>query len=70
MYNVYTFNSHMGRKKREPTGVHGIRLPKRLWDLVSRISKAEYRSINGQVWKIVEDWLIEHGHMKDEDRKR
>jgi len=60
----------MGRKKREPTEVHGIRLPVRLWDKLSEIAVGEYRTKNAQIWKIVEDWLAEHGYIKDKDRKR
>lgn len=60
----------MGRKKREETKVHGIRLPVRLWEVLRKISKKEYRSLNAQIWKIVEDWLVSHKHMKDSDRTR
>jgi len=60
----------MGRKKREDTRVHGVRLPVRLWETLRKISKKEYRSLNAQIWKVVEDWLVEHGYIKDKDRTR
>ena len=60
----------MGRKKREETKVHGIRLPVRLWEVLRKTSTKEYRSMNAQIWKIVEDWLVERGHIKDKDRTR
>ena len=60
----------MGRKKRESTEVHGIRLPARLWDKLSQIAGSEYRTKNAQIWKIVEDWLVSHKHMKDKDRTK
>ena len=60
----------MGRKKSEETKVHGIRLPVRLWEVLRKISKTEYRSLNAMIWKVVEDWLVEHGHIKDKDRTR
>ena len=60
----------MGRKKREDTRVHGVRLPIRLWETLRKISKKEYRSLNAQIWKVVEDWLVSQKHMKDSDRTR
>ena len=60
----------MGRNKREKTMVHGIRLPVRLWEKLRKISNKEYRSLNAMIWKVVEDWLVEHDYMDDKDRMR
>jgi len=60
----------MGRKKREPTRVHGIRLPNRLWDMLDDTARKEYRSMNALVWKIVEDWLVDNDYLKEDERKR
>ena len=60
----------MGRKKREETRIRGIRLPERLWKLLGSGSKEEGRSVNAQIWKIVEDWLVDNNYMKVDERKR
>ena len=58
----------MGKKKKEPTKVYGFRLPVRLLEKLSQIAAEEYRSLNGQVLKILEDWV--KSNEKDEGRKR
>jgi len=60
----------MGRKKREETRIRGIRLPERLWKLLEKGSHKEGRTVNAQIWKIVEDWLVESNSLKDDERKR
>ncbi|MBC8402781.1 MAG: hypothetical protein ISR95_06570 [Candidatus Marinimicrobia bacterium] len=60
----------MGRKKREMTRIRGIRLPERLWKLLDTGSTKEGRSVNAQIWKIVEDWLVDNKYLKEDERKR
>ena len=47
----------MDKKKKEPTKVYGFRLPERLLKKLSQIAAEEYRSLNAQVLKILEDWV-------------
>ena len=58
----------MDKKKKEPTKVYGFRLPIRLLKKLSQIAAEEYRSLNAQVMKILEDWVKRNE--KDEGRKK
>ena len=58
----------MDKKKKEPTKVYGFRLPVRLLEKLSHIAAEEYRSLNSQVRKILEDWV--KGNEKDERKKK
>ena len=58
----------MDKKKKEPTKVYGFRLPVRLLAKLSKIAAQEYRSLNAQVLKILEDWVKRNE--KDEGRKK
>ena len=60
----------MGRKKQEETKSRPIRMPIRLWNLVDDIAYGEKRTLNHQVWYIVEDWLQTKGYLKEEERRR
>ena len=60
----------MGRKKREETRIRGIRLPERLWKLLETGSSKKDRTVNAQIWKIVEDWLVDSDYLKEDERKR
>ena len=58
----------MDKKKKEPTKVYGFRLPVRLLEKLSQIASEEYRSLNAQVMKILEDWVKKN--VKDSGRKQ
>ena len=60
----------MGRKKQEETKSRPIRMPIRLWNLVNDIGYSEKRTLNHQVWYIVEDWLQTQGYLKEVERRR
>ena len=47
-----------------------IRMPSELWKKVKRISGRNYRSLNSQFIKIVEDWLDDRDYLKDGKRTR
>ncbi|MFC1620186.1 hypothetical protein ACFL45_09595 [Candidatus Neomarinimicrobiota bacterium] len=59
-----------GRPKEEESSVRSIRLPSRIWKLLTNASANEYRSVNGQIQKLVEDFLVDSGMMTDADRKK
>ena len=46
-----------GQPKKEPTSIHSLRVPDRLWKLVEKQSKNS-RSINEYLTSIIEDKLI------------
>ncbi|MBQ84463.1 MAG: hypothetical protein CMG31_06740 [Candidatus Marinimicrobia bacterium] len=58
----------MGRPRKEPTRIVSTRFPVRIWKLLKKVSKQEYRSLNRQILKLVEDFLVKEGHLKQEDR--
>ena len=60
--------SRMARQKKEKTKVKSIRLPESTWNLIAKESFREYRSTNRQLLKLIEDFLVDRGVMKDEDR--
>ncbi len=60
----------MGRKKQEETKSRPIRMPNRLWDLVEDIGYNDKRTLNHQVWYIIEDWLQKQGYLKENERRR
>ncbi len=60
----------MGRKKREEARIRGIRLPERLWRLVAECANKKDRTVNAQIWKIVEDWLVDKEYLKEDECKR
>ena len=47
-----------GQPKKEPTSIHSLRVPDRLWKLVEKQSKNS-RSINEYLTSIIEDKLSE-----------
>ena len=49
-----------GRPKTEPTRPRSIRLPERLWKLVDKSIKKDYRSVNALFRKLVEDHLSDN----------
>jgi len=57
----------VGQPKKEPTSVRSIRLPDRVWKLVSKESK-NHRSVNRYILSLIEDSLIDKGKLKDSKR--
>jgi len=47
-----------------------VRMPSDLWEIIKRISGRNYRSLNSQFIKIVEDWLDDRDYLKDGKRTR
>ena len=58
----------VGRPVSEPTSVRSIRLPDRLWKLVTDASKGN-RSINEYFLSIVEDELIKKRILEESSRR-
>ena len=58
----------MKKQKKEKTKVKSIRLPESTWNLFAKESFREYRSTNRQLLKLIEDFLVDRGVIKDEDR--
>ena len=48
--------------------IKSIRLPEKIWYYLKRNSDKNYRSLNSQILKIVEDWLVDHDFIENNDR--
>ena len=56
------------KKKSSNQVIKSIRLPERIWHYLKKNADKNYRSLNSQLLKIVEDWLIDHDFMENKDR--
>lgn len=50
--------------------VLSVRLPDRIWNIVRHLANKNYRSLNNQILKIFEDWLVEHGYMEETEHTK
>ena len=48
--------------------IKSIRLPERIWRYLKMNADKNYRSLNSQLLKIIEDWLVDHDFMENKDR--
>ena len=60
----------MAPKKSKEYVNRSIRMPLSVWDLVKRISGRNYRSLNSQFFKIVEDWLEDRDYLDASQRTK
>ena len=60
----------MAPKKSKEYVNRSIRMPSRVWDSVKRISGRNYRSLNSQFIKIVEDWLEDRDYLDANKRTK
>ncbi|NOZ75910.1 MAG: hypothetical protein GXO90_11160 [FCB group bacterium] len=55
-------------KKTNEMRVHSVRLPLRIWTIMRKLANQNYRSLNNQFLKIVEDWMVDRGYLEDSER--
>lgn len=60
----------MNRPKKPETKVQSVRLPLSLIKLIKQLGQANYRALNAQFQMMLEDWLVERGHMKESERRK
>ena len=48
--------------------IKSIRLPDKIWHYLKKNADKNYRSINSQLLKIIEDWLVDHDFIENKDR--
>ncbi len=48
--------------------IKSIRLPDRIWHYLKKNADKNYRSLNSQLLKIIEDWLVDHDFIENKDR--
>lgn len=58
----------VGRPRLEESTTSAIRMPVRLWRLLSKASE-EYRTRNELIIRLAEDHLVKKGLLADEDRR-
>ena len=47
-----------------------IRLPDVIWVILKKIANKNYRSLNSQLLKIIEDWLVDHDYIVNNERTK
>ena len=60
----------MAPKKSKEYVNRSIRMPSDVWDLVKRIAGRNYRSLNSQFIKVVEDWLEDRDYLDGNKRTK
>ena len=60
----------MAPKKSKEYVNRSIRMPSDVWDLVKRIACRNYRSLNSQFIKVVEDWLEDRDYLDGNKRTK
>ena len=48
--------------------IKSIRLPESIWNILKVTSDKSYRTLNSQILKILEDWLVEHNYFDEDER--
>ena len=48
--------------------IKSIRLPESIWNILKATSDKSYRTLNSQILKILEDWLVEHNYIDEDER--
>ena len=48
--------------------IKSIRLPDKIWHYLKKNADKNYRSLNSQLLKIIEDWLVDHDFIENKDR--
>ena len=57
-------------KKSSKQVIKSIRLPEIIWHYLKRNSDKNYRSLNSHLLKIIEDWLVDHDYINDNERTK
>ena len=56
------------KKKSSNQVIKSIRLPEKIWHYLKKNADKNYRSLNSQLLKIIEDWLVDHDFIDHNDR--
>ena len=56
------------KKKSSNQVIKSIRLPEKIWLYLKKNADKNYRSLNSQLLKIIEDWLVDHDFIENKDR--
>ena len=58
------------KKKSSKQAIKSIRLPEKIWHYLKKNADKNYRSLNSQLLKIIEDWLVDHDFMNNNERTK
>ena len=50
--------------------IKSIRLPEHIWKHLKGTADSSYRTLNSQLLKILEDWLVDHNFIKNNERSK
>ena len=50
--------------------IKSIRLPDVIWVMLKKIANKNYRALNSQLLKIIEDWLVDHDYIVINERTK
>ena len=48
--------------------IKSIRMPERIWKVLKVTADGSYRTLNSQILKIIEDWLVDHNFINEDER--
>ena len=60
----------MMTKNIKKQSIKSIRLPDVIWVMLKKIANKNYRSLNSQLLKIIEDWLVDHDYIVNNERTK
>ena len=58
------------KKNIKKQSIKSIRLPDVIWVMLKKIANKNYRSLNSQLLKIIEDWLVDHDYIVNNERTK
>tara|TARA_B100000945_G_C20405041_1_gene609520 strand:+ start:1128 stop:1319 length:192 start_codon:yes stop_codon:yes gene_type:complete len=60
----------MPNKNAEEYIVRSVRVPARIWEQLKLLANKGYRPLNSQLIRVIEDWLVDHEYMDNNDRMK
>lgn len=60
----------MQAKQTPAMSIRSIRLSNKVWEKLQKAADRSYRTLNSQVARILEDWLVESGILSDSERSK
>ena len=50
--------------------IKSVRLPDSIWMILKKNANKNYRSLNSHLLKIIEDWLVDHDYINENERTK
>ena len=55
-------------KQSDKQVIKSLRLPDSIWSMLKITADKSYRTLNSQILKILEDWLVDHNYISNDER--